>query len=375
MKVCLFGSYTVAEGYPVNRVLRRGLVLEGEALVECRAEVWGRFVHKLLTRATPWGLLSTSVRVAWGLVVLSVRYLRIGDHDWILVGYPGYLDVILARWLNRRTRPIVLVSFISLYDTAVCDRGAIDKGNWKARLLKALDARAFRAADIVLVDTKAQGDYYAELFDIERSVFVRSLVGEDDDVFKPQLPSPCRHGEALRVLFFGTYVPLHGIDTIIEAADLLGDEEIDFKLIGSGQEFGRLRERAAATRGRITFISEWVGSDELVEHIAAADICLGIFGTTQKAARVIPYKVYDALAIGRPVITRDSAAIRELLVDGESALLCPPGDAQALARAIRRLRDQPDLARRLADNGHQIYLDRGSPRAIGAHLLEHLRTA
>jgi hypothetical protein len=80
---------------------------------------------------------------------------------------------------------------------------------------------------------------------------------------------------------------------------------------------------------------EWVPYDQLAKQIAQADVCLGIFGTSGKAASVIPNKVFQIVASGRPLVTRDSEAIRELLTD------CPPcvrlvkaGDARALADAI-----------------------------------------
>ena len=64
---------------------------------------------------------------------------------------------------------------------------------------------------------------------------------------------------------------------------------------------------------------------------------LGIFGASEKAQRVIPNKVFQALACGTPVVTADTPAARELLRDGESALLVPPGDPAALIDAIRRV--------------------------------------
>ncbi len=56
----------------------------------------------------------------------------------------------------------------------------------------------------------------------------------------------------------------------------------------------------------------WVDYDTLHQHIADADVCLGIFGTSAKAANAIPNKAYQILAVGRPLVTRDSPAIREL---------------------------------------------------------------
>ncbi len=372
MTVCLFGSYTTAEGYPVNRVLRRGLRLAGVTVIECRAEVWGRFVHELFDRATPARLLRTVWRMVSGCISLTIKYAKAPAHDWVLIGYPGYVDVILARLLVGRRRRIVLISFISLFDTAIGDRGSAAEGSLIARLLKWLDSYAFRLADVVLVDTEQQGDHYADLFGIERQRFVRSFVGEDDEKFRPQ-PLLSRSGsEPLQVLFFGTYVPLHGIDTIIDAASLLQEEEIDFTLIGSGVQFEPLRILSQQKGGRVRFISEWQSTTQLCEHIGRSHVCLGVFGTTAKAARVIPYKVFDALAVGRPVITRDSPAIRELLTDEVSALMCPAGDGKALADAIRRLHVDPALASRLAEAGHKSYVDHGTPSAIGRHLLEQI---
>ena len=372
MTVCLFGSYTTAEGYPVNRVLRQGLRQAGVTVIECRAEVWGRFVHELLERATPWRLLRTVARMMWGVLSLTVKYARLPAHDWVLIGYPGYIDVLLARLLIGRRRKIVLISFISLFDTAIVDRRAASEGSWSARLLRWLEAAAFRCADVVLVDTDEHGDHYARLFGIDRDRFVRSFVGEDDEQFRP-LQAPIRKdGEPLQVLFFGTYVPLHGIDTIVDAAGELQHEEIDFTLIGSGDQLDSLQVRSQQLGGRVRFVKQWQSTTQLCEHIGRADICLGVFGTTPKAARVIPYKVFGSLALRRPVVTRDSPAAREMLVDGESALLCAAGSGAALAAALRRLRDEKGLAEQVAQAGYARYRECGSASAIGRDLLREL---
>ena len=104
----------------------------------------------------------------------------------------------------------------------------------------------------------------------------------------------------------------------------------------------------------------WVEYERLPDELHRAGCALGIFGTSDKAARVIPNKAFQALACGTPLVTADTPAARELLVDGESALLVPPGDPEALAAALRRLAADPELARRLGDGGLAAY---GSTRA------------
>ncbi len=65
----------------------------------------------------------------------------------------------------------------------------------------------------------------------------------------------------------------------------------------------------------IDFIPHWVPYEELPDYVSKADVCLGIFGDTEKAQRVIPTKAIDALALQKPLVTGDSQAARELLIN------------------------------------------------------------
>ncbi|HJP32129.1 MAG TPA: glycosyltransferase [Candidatus Latescibacteria bacterium] len=373
MRFCFFGTYTVGAGYPVNRVLLAGLNRAGHTVDVCRAEVWGPFVHRALSTHNPLRLLLLGLRLVRGWGQLWWRFRRLEcPPDWIVVGYPGFFDVHLAHWLARG-RPVALVSFISLYDTIVADRARLPSGSRVAGLLKQLDRSAFQAADAVLVDTDEQARYYADIFDLDPGRFLRSFVGEDDVEFSFVPPAP-RGPDPLRVLFFGTYVPLHGIETVIDAAcELRQERDIQFCLIGNGQMYPRMRERARTLEVEAEFIDHWVAPTELVRHIQEAHVCLGVFGTTAKAARVIPYKVFDAAAVGRAIITCDSPAAREMLTDGESALLCPAGDGPALASAVRRLRDDDGLRLSLAQTAHAVYRSHGCPEAVGRDLARALQ--
>jgi glycosyltransferase involved in cell wall biosynthesis len=119
----------------------------------------------------------------------------------------------------------------------------------------------------------------------------------------------------------------------------------------------------------------WITYEELPREYWGAGCALGIFGTSDKAQRVIPNKAYQALACGVPLVTADTPAARELLVDGESALLVPPGDAAALAGALRRLRDDERLARRIGAGGLAAFRRHASEGVLGhrwRELLERL---
>ena len=371
LRVVFFGTYILSDAYPVNQVLYAGVSRAAGQVWSCRADLWDGFLHRAFHAGwTKWFRIALrAVRCYAGLIW---RYLGCPEHEVVVVGYPGYIDILLARLLNLFSeRTLVLVSFISLYDTVVMDRQSVSPTSLKGRLLFGIDRWAFRSADWVLVDTEQLGSHYANLFNISRDKFRKSIVGNIFDRF-PIANDEVASSPFFRVLFFGTYVPLHGAECIIEAARALREEKVEFTLIGQGQDYAAVRERASDLK-HVRFVETWLSAEQLAEAMREADVCLGIFGTTPKAARVIPYKVFAALALGRPVITRDSPAIRELLVDGESALLCPPGDGQALAAALERLRTDASLRERLGRNGHARYAATASGDAIGrdlVHLLE-----
>ena len=126
-----------------------------------------------------------------------------------------------------------------------------------------------------------------------------------------------------------------------------------------------IRETARRLNLENVRFTDWIPYERVHRFLQGRGVCLGIFGTSGKAARVIPGKVFVALSAGKAVITADSPAIRELLADGESALLCRRGDPEALAGAIRRLHGDRELLRNIAEGGHRVFRDRASTEQIG----------
>ena len=116
--------------------------------------------------------------------------------------------------------------------------------------------------------------------------------------------------------------------------------------------------------------------DRLPDLYRSAGCALGIFGTSAKAARVIPNKAFQALATATPLITADTPAARELLEDGRDALLVPPGNPEALAEAIRRLASEPGLCSSIGERGRTTYAENASEEVLGDRwrvLLERLK--
>jgi glycosyltransferase involved in cell wall biosynthesis len=362
VRVCYFGTYDPA--FARNALLIAGLRAAGAEVVECRAPLWHDTRDKL--QAARGAGVGFAPRLANAWRALARQHRRLGAYDAMIVGYAGHLDVALGRHLARRVgRPVLLDAFLSLADTLE-DRGLASRGSLRWRAARLLDRLASRRADRVLVDTRAHAAYFARALGLPAGRLAVVPMGVwPRSPLAPRPPSP-----RFEVLYFGGYIPLHGLEHVLAAARRLQREGVGFTLVGDGQEYQAIRARARAWGlEHVRFVRDWLPEERLVEEfLAPADVCLGIFGTSGKAGRVLPAKVLLALAAGRAVVTRDSAAAREMLVGGEDALLCAPGDGGALAAALRRLRDDRALQHRLAGAGPRLVATRFGPKPLGARL-------
>ena len=365
MRVCTFGTYDTEQSR--NTIIIQGLRANGVEVVECHVPLWRDTEEKLWALQGGWRSPRLLGRIARSYLQLLRRYARVGDYDVMVVGYAGHFDLFLARSLSFFSgKPLVFDVFVSLTETAVEDRGLVRRGSWMARLLHLVDRWSCRLADWVLLDTEAHGRYFQREFGLSPARLRWVPVGADgvyrSSKFKAQSSPP------FRVLYFGQYIPLHGVEHIVRAAGLLGDcRDIRFDFVGRGQTC----EGAQALAWKmglknVAFHRTWLSAEELIRcYILPADLCLGVFGLSPKAQRVVPYKVFVALATAKPLITGDSPAAREVLAHEETALLCRMGDPQALAQAILRLKEDPSLRRRIAEGGYRAFQERFSPQAIG----------
>ena len=344
MRVLYFGTYDRA--YPRNAQVISALRGAGVEVGEQHRPVWERRHN--------WSVGPRQIlRVAEA--ERSLRRSREAERaaDALIVGYPGHFDLPSAKRVARG-RPVIFNPLVSLYDTLVDDRGRFRRGSPGAGVVHLADRRAFRRADVVVADTDAHAAFFQEEFGLRHDRLEVCFVGAEDRLFRPGW-QPERPFHAL---FVGKLIPLHGLETILAAAALL--PEIPFRVVGSGQ----LEPLLAGRSGNVEWVP-WVEYDDLPGEIQAAGCALGIFGTGAKAGRVIPNKAFQALACGTPLVTADTTAARELLTDGADALLVPPGDPEALARAIRRLAEEPGLVAAIGAAGRATYEARASEEVLG----------
>lgn len=278
------------------------------------------------------------VRKARALLRAGRRYPR-GTFDVVVLAELQNKQAWIARYLAWRHRAVLVVDwFVGLYETRVGDWRLVRPASPKARLWHAMDSFAARSADLALIDTDARRDILVTEYGARRDRVEVLPVGAP--AWAGGISARSAEPRRLRVLYYGGYLPLHGVDYTMRAIELCaGRDDIEFVFIGNGSRRSDA-EAAAARLGagvRIVF-RDSVPETELADAIAESDVVLGVFGTSPKAASVIANKVWQGLAAGRIVVTRESRALDEIRgIVGDQLVGVDPSEPAALAEALIRI--------------------------------------
>ena len=214
-------------------------------------------------------------------------YLRAPDTDVLYVPYPSILVLNTLSMLPKRANHVIADVFISMYDTVVSDRKFIGPRNPLASLLYRLERRAYRQADLLVVDTRENAGFLRRLFDLptEKIAAVPLSTNEEDYCFSVYRTQPKR----LRVLFIGTLVPLHGAGTIVEAAGQLRQHtDLEFRLIGTGQDASVVERLIDHHRPNLTWLKEWHSPSDLAHGYGKPTSALASSVTQPKRSGFVP---------------------------------------------------------------------------------------
>ena len=322
---------------------------------------WGRFdpdyarnrvLRRCLQQST-WHIADFSPRssltAAW-----EARWQAFENVDVVWVPCFRQRDIGSASgWCRQRGLPLFIDPLISAFDKQVNERAKFASGSAKAQRLLAWERKLFALADRIIADTQAHADYFSDTLRIPAERIRVVPVGADEGVFTAQ-PATAP-GDRVEVLFYGSFVALQGAEVIVEAAGLCQGSRARWCLLGDGPTRAAA-ERRAAGLDNVCF-EPWISYENLPARIAAAHIVLGVFGSTEKTQRVIPNKVYQALACGRPVVTAATSAFPADLLDATDSGISwvPAGDAQALADAVIALTDAAGTLAQVGTNSRRTY--------------------
>ncbi len=263
--------------YSRNRIIRQQLVKLGHHIVD----------------------FSPSISALGDIQAAFSKLTKKADYIWIPCFRQRDFEAAY-RYSSHHNIPIIFDPLISAYDKQVYERKKLNKKSRKAHQLRYCENYMMSQSEHIIADTAAHRDFFVKELGAQADKITIIPVSAEAELFQPQAPQKAQQ----EVLFYGSFVPLQGAEVIVEAAKLTPD--IKWTLLGEGKGKASCIELAKG-HDNIHF-EPWVEYDKLPARIGEAKLLLGVFGYTPKAKRVIPNKVYQSLACGRPVVSIATSA-------------------------------------------------------------------
>jgi len=302
------------------------------------------------------------------LLRIRFRY----DPEIYILGFRGH-EIFWPVRIVTLGRKLVFDAFMSPSESLIVERRSGRAGRVAGWLIRPLERACLRWSDACLTDTELQKSFFRARFSLPADAVNVVYVG--CDTVPDQAPAvPGAAGErpdrALQVLFYGTFLPLHGMDVILDACALLRERPIEFRIIGGqGRALRDFTERCASLGLGTVRHEVWVPFEELQSrYIPEADLCLGgPFGGTPQARRVITGKTFQFLAQGKPAVVGkiDEPAGFE---DRVNCLLVEQADANSLAAALQWALDHREQLDAIGRRGRELYAARFSPPRLSNQL-------
>ncbi len=282
-----------------------------------------------------------------GLGKLEALLRRPEKPDFLWVPCFRHRDVSSASYFAKKWNiPMIFDPLISAYQKEVFERQKWPVTSAKAKRCKKWETQIFSLPDIVVCDTLAHSGYFKEHLLVPEERLHLLFVGAEKDVFSSK--QKYKTHTSFNALFYGSFLELQGVEVIVGAAKLSQKLPINWNFIGEGP---CLETAKKAARGLNNVIFEpWMSYKKLSKKITDADILLGVFGDTLKADMVIPNKAYQAMAAGKPLITRRARAYDGNIADNPVIGWVSKGDSHALYNKICNWIDQPEM---LSDRGRK----------------------
>ena len=351
LRVCYFGTYRA--NYSRNQIFLKGLRSQGVEVYECHANLWRGIADRVDQASGGWrrpGFWLRIVRAYWQLLR---AHGRIPPYDVMLIGYPGQFDTFLGKYLaRRRGKRMALDLYMSLYLIAE-ERGLVEKSPTTGKVIRKLESLGLHQPDLIISDTAEYVDYHCRTYGLTPDRFQLVPAGADDSFFyrRPDIQPP---DDRFRLIYFGTFIHNHGVPVIIKAAKLIEDHsDIHIELYGEGPERSVSEDLAKDMGLENVSFHGWTEKAELAEETARSHACLGAFGETKQSMMTVQNKIWEAMSVGRPVISGDSPTMQDTFTDREQVYLVDRNDPAALADGILDLASHPGFTKRMGEAAWQ----------------------
>jgi colanic acid biosynthesis glycosyl transferase WcaI len=299
-----------------------------------------------------------------------VGSLRMPRPDVVVATSPQLLCAVAGHLLAKRFGAPLVMEVRDLWPESLVAVGASRHSAPLVTLLERLACEMYRRASHVVTITEAQrAAIVAEGVPAERVSVIPNGV---DAVFFEETPARRTNGRFV-LTYIGTLGMAHKLETLLEAASLLrADTGVEFRIVGEGARRDALEARAKELQlSNVKFAGERPRG-EVPRWIAESDACAVLLRRTEVFLTVVPSKMLEIMAAGRPIILGVEGEALALLERARAGIGVAPESAEQLAAAICTLRDNAALAAQLGANGRAFVRQGFRRETLAARYLELL---
>lgn len=296
--------------------------------------------------------------------------------------FKGYQFTVLAALTARRNGADIVYgrSIAGCYFASLLGLNVVYESHVPADNIHPITDRMFRRlikndnlAALVVI-SEALKEYYRSKYDVETRVHVAP------DAAPQQNGTPIKEiqqADGQQVGYVGHLYEGKGIQMIVDLAREIPD--VTFHVVGGTDEDFRKWQARTENMSNIIFHG-FVEPNRVPDYLASFDVAVapyqnkvhGAGGSTDLSRWMSPLKIFEYMSAGKPIVCSDLSVLREVLTDGENALLCPPDDVEAWSQALRRLRSDPELRERLSNNATRDFEQYYSYEARAERVLESI---
>lgn len=307
------------------------------------------------------------------MVMALWRGWRVQKPDIVLGTSPPLFQGLAAWWIARVKRVPFVFEIRDLWPDFAVQLGVV-KNRIAIALARFLERRLYKAADQLIVNSPG---FVQHIQNVSGRTPVIIPNGVDPAMFEIQsgnrsVREEWQAEDRFVVLYAGAHGIANDLDCLLDAAALLRlSADILFVLVGDGKEKPRLQDRVQhEDLNNVTFMPAQPKT-RMTEVLGSADACVAILRDIPLFGTTYPNKVFDYMAAGKPIILAISGVVREVVEAAGSGFCVPPGNANALAAAVRALSNDRILAREMGARA-RAYVCRHFDRKEQARLLETL---
>ncbi len=317
-------------------------------------------------RSLAYASFATSA-VAWGQLFTR-------RPDVIVATSPQFLCAVAGHAIATVRRVPFVFEVRDLWPESIVAVGALPADHWLVRGLEKVEAHLYRVARKIVVVT----DSFRERL-LERGVDGSKIDvvknGVDLDRFTPlsretRLRARLAYGSRFVVSYVGTHGMAHALDGVLDVAGSLRDrDDIRFLFVGDGAERQRLESRSKAEGlNNVTFLGA-LPRDDMNEVYATSDVCLVPLRKTELFQTVIPSKIFEILAMSRPLVLSVDGEARSIVEASGGGIFVPPEDSARMREAILNLASDRERCAAMGVAGRRFVIESFDRRRLARQYL------